>query len=525
MDLKLLKNTLVSIGLAISLLGCVEQQGLSQQKFSASDIRYIERQAQRGDADAQYSLGVLYAEGHSLEKDEAAAVEWFSSAARQEHPEATYNLAYSYFHGSGVSQNYELALRYAKDAANLGLAMADNLIGVMYESGLGTEQDYDAAFQHYISAAQQSDPHAQLNLATLYLYGNGVERNLSRALHWARQSAMQGHAPAQAELAYLHSGEIDGIPQDLEKTYDWASRAAEQDNGFGHYILGALYKDGLGVPRDLVIAYMRYLLSERAGFERGDGRLQPIADRLSAAQLIEAQALKDQCIERNFQGCEDAELISASNQSDMSDSVGGGTIDTALETSARNQLSCMAAYSRVVSKCSDIAAFKRAAANTNKENAELVESYGMAPETLGQVEVSDFIVTCIGKETEDVFGNSKAAERVVVGVPADYFPNENAAAVRYDWVEAGLEEMVQKMVDRIYAEPDAEAPMALQRPLARALGHAQLGQELLLQAGFSESEVVEIVTQYENTGGDDLIGQYPENQSTAYKIKACLELL
>jgi hypothetical protein len=325
----------------------------------------------------------------------------------------------------------------------------------------------------------------------------------------------------------LYSGEVDGIPQNLDKTRDWAAQAAEQDNGFGHYILGALYKDGLGVQRDLVIAYMRYLLSERAGFEGGDGRLRPIAEDLSAAQLLEAQALKDQCIERDFQECSGRELVRASSQSVNTKSENEAGIDPALEARAQNHLVCMAAYSNAVAQCSNIAAFKRAAEDRNSELAEL-EQFAATPffSPFGTLTASDFIETCIGEETGDVFGNSDAVERVTLGLSKDdNLPNDENPDEVYDWVEADLGDEVQKMVDRIYAEPDVDAPQYLERPLGRAVGHMQRGQQLLIQAGSTESEAVDMVVEYERSGGGDLTGQHPDNQSTIYKIKACLDLL
>lgn len=527
MGFKLAVQIFVVICLAALLLGCVEQQGLSQPTFSKSEISYLEREAERGDADAQYSLGVLYAEGRSLEKDDAAAVEWFSSAARKGHPEATYNLAHSYFYGHGVSQNYELAYEYALEAADLGVALADNLLGVMYERGLGVDQDYDAAFHQYNSAAQQSDPHGQLNLARLYWDGNGVTKNLERTVHWTRKAAMQGHAPAQSELAYLLSGEVDEIPQDLDKTRDWAMRAAEQNDGFGHYIVGALYKDGLGVEQDLVIAYMRYLLAEEAGFDRGDGRLRPIAQDLSVEQLLRAQSLKDQCIERNFRDCHVVEPTQVATEAQTRVLQAAQSDDQTVGVSAKNQLSCMAAYYEVVSRCSNVAAFKRAAENAERSLEETAELYAMSPpEFFGIPEAPDFIDACIGERTGDVFGNANTLKRVAAGLPVDRSLNDDKRPKEaFDWVAAGLEDEVQEILDRIYAEPDADGPESLERTVGRAMGHAQRAQQQLTQSGFSDSEIIDLIAEYERTGGEDLIGDHPANQDLPYKIEACLDLL
>ena len=46
------------------------------------------RTAERGHAEAQYQLGLLYEYGNGVEKDIARAVEYYQKAAEQGHPKA-----------------------------------------------------------------------------------------------------------------------------------------------------------------------------------------------------------------------------------------------------------------------------------------------------------------------------------------------------------------------------------------------------------------------------------------------------
>jgi len=61
--------------------------------------------ADRGDAWAQYGLGVLYHKGQGVEQDHAKALEWYHKAAQQDHPDAQEKLAMMYLQGDGVEKD------------------------------------------------------------------------------------------------------------------------------------------------------------------------------------------------------------------------------------------------------------------------------------------------------------------------------------------------------------------------------------------------------------------------------------
>jgi TPR repeat protein len=65
--------------------------------------------AQRGDARAQYNLGLLYASGLGVEQDYQAALKWHRMAAAQGHAGGQNELAQMYAKGQGVQPNQVLA--------------------------------------------------------------------------------------------------------------------------------------------------------------------------------------------------------------------------------------------------------------------------------------------------------------------------------------------------------------------------------------------------------------------------------
>ena len=58
--------------------------------------------AAKGDAEAQYNLGHMYANGHGVPRSEQKAVEWYRKAANQGDADAQYSLARMYADGRGL---------------------------------------------------------------------------------------------------------------------------------------------------------------------------------------------------------------------------------------------------------------------------------------------------------------------------------------------------------------------------------------------------------------------------------------
>ena len=77
-------------------------------KSAARDLRAL---AEKGEAKAQYRLGVLYDQGKGVKQDRAKAAQWYTRAADQGYIPAQYNLAILYYNGEGVEQ--DLVLAYA----------------------------------------------------------------------------------------------------------------------------------------------------------------------------------------------------------------------------------------------------------------------------------------------------------------------------------------------------------------------------------------------------------------------------
>jgi len=61
------------------------------------------KQAKRGDAQAQYALGVMYGSGIKANEDKRRSIKWLTKAAINDIPKAKQNLYSSYLCGTEIS--------------------------------------------------------------------------------------------------------------------------------------------------------------------------------------------------------------------------------------------------------------------------------------------------------------------------------------------------------------------------------------------------------------------------------------
>jgi hypothetical protein len=71
----------------------------------AKALEWIKKAADGGLDNAQYSMGYFYSEGKILPPDEKEATVWFWRAANQGHAEATYRVGVQYFDGKGITKD------------------------------------------------------------------------------------------------------------------------------------------------------------------------------------------------------------------------------------------------------------------------------------------------------------------------------------------------------------------------------------------------------------------------------------
>lgn len=86
-------------------------------------------EADRGNAEAQYNLGWLYANGNGLNVDVPAAVEWWRKAASQNHADAQFAVGLAFTTGEGIKRDMDEAVRWYVAAARQDHLDSQEILG------------------------------------------------------------------------------------------------------------------------------------------------------------------------------------------------------------------------------------------------------------------------------------------------------------------------------------------------------------------------------------------------------------
>ena len=89
---------------------------------SSSEKDNVFIRAEKGDAKAQFVLGLKYDTGKGVRQDYTEAEKWYRKAAEQGYAEAQFNLGTMYDEGRGVRQDYAEAAKWYRKAKDQGVA-------------------------------------------------------------------------------------------------------------------------------------------------------------------------------------------------------------------------------------------------------------------------------------------------------------------------------------------------------------------------------------------------------------------
>jgi TPR repeat protein len=239
-------------------------------------------QANSGNANAQYQMGVWHLDGENsfVEINKEKAIEWLTKSAgkenekakkvleqisqlkeRPEHLKCYICLAglenYSCFNNCDKTaelhrkeeeerQKYEeqrqREIEQRRKEAEHGDAQAQFKAGCDYEDRFNPQKDFAKAAEWYLKSAEQGYVKAEKRLGFFYDEGMGVSQDEAKAVEWYLKAAEQGDAEAQCKLGHhYHKGE--GVTKDLDKAAEWYQKAADQGDTTAQYFRNEVRKE------------------------------------------------------------------------------------------------------------------------------------------------------------------------------------------------------------------------------------------------------------------------------------------
>lgn len=112
----------------------------------------LQQEADRGNPEAQYGLGVLYEKGlpdAKIPRDASQAFHWYSLSAQSGYAPSQNNLGFLYYTGRGTPKSEAEALRWYEKASQQGNSMAQYNLGAMYFHGHEVAKDLKKALELY----------------------------------------------------------------------------------------------------------------------------------------------------------------------------------------------------------------------------------------------------------------------------------------------------------------------------------------------------------------------------------------
>jgi hypothetical protein len=146
--------------------------------------------------------------GTELSKIGNTILAWgYKLLADRGNAEAQYTLGIMYYTGKKVIEDKKEAMRRYKIAANQGYAPAQHLLGLEYALGKVVPKDTGEAVRWVKLSADQGYPKAKCLLAGYYLYGVGIPKDLIKAKQLAREGFEAGEESCKKVLDSVMFGD------------------------------------------------------------------------------------------------------------------------------------------------------------------------------------------------------------------------------------------------------------------------------------------------------------------------------
>ena len=178
------------------------------------------------------------------------AYELYTQLAEQGNADAQTSLAFMHQKEQGCTQDEAKVLELYTKAAEAKQPYALFNLAILYANGVGgVQHDQFKAHDLHMEAATREVPPAMYEVALMLERGLGCMQNYSEAAFWYEEGAKRGHLESFNNLGALYK-EGHGVPKDEARTFICFSRAAEGGLAEGLYNLGMLYDQGVGCDQD-----------------------------------------------------------------------------------------------------------------------------------------------------------------------------------------------------------------------------------------------------------------------------------
>lgn len=232
-----------------------------------------------GDAQAQYTLGVLYSEGRGvIPRDTLEGARLLRQAADNGSVPAQARLGEMLLDGRGIARDALQGGRFIQMAAEASDAAAMTRLAEMYVEGRLVERNVVRAGELLNRAAASNHPAAIYRLGMMYAREGLMGNDPARMQRAVAQAAQLGYGPALHRLAVM-SFEGNGVARDSAAGLRQLQAAVEAGDAEALALMGTFLLNGQGVTRNVAQAADLLGRAARHGIPSAHYPLGLIAER------------------------------------------------------------------------------------------------------------------------------------------------------------------------------------------------------------------------------------------------------
>lgn len=232
------------------------------------------RRAGYGDYKLQGAIAEAYASGIGVPADKERACQWYLKAVENGNLFAEYQMGMKYYCGSDEFEKdpkkaYKHLLHAAESNLDVAMKPLADLLNSTPIPDLRDEERKEKTIYWYKKAEKNNDEWAAVALGQKYEYGYGpIQKDIEKAIHY-----YQIAADHDIYFAYLSLGKLyllSGKTANYQLAYRYlmlAQKTLTLDYQIAEIelCLGRMYKEGLGIAKNIEEAYKHFTLSASKG--------------------------------------------------------------------------------------------------------------------------------------------------------------------------------------------------------------------------------------------------------------------
>ena len=226
-----------------------------------------------------YLVGILFVDGTCVKQDVPRGIAHLTTASDLGHEGAGVELAkilgdpFKYPKQYNIEKSLEIYENVAEQQQNQprrhgtdARALTD-LARLYYEGSETIPRDVEKAYKYARKIAESiGEQYCQFIVGDILLHPPStqtvIQQDIQQAVFWLTQSGQQGFPLAIETLSRIYfEGKVKGIKKDYEQARQWCLSGDDiwpSGLGYCQMCLGDMYKQGLGVPKDLIRSFEYY---------------------------------------------------------------------------------------------------------------------------------------------------------------------------------------------------------------------------------------------------------------------------